>query len=102
MFDQASMVRGIIKLDCALRNPDQVEVVVDRAPTVAKNEPRGAVDLSLPREVLADGGGVAWGLVRLGRVAVNGVTPMRVSAAILADLCASAGENATISWIPNK
>ena len=46
--------------------------------------------------------GAAWDLVRLGRVAVNGVTPKRVSAAVLAELCASAGENATIIWIPNK
>ena len=46
--------------------------------------------------------GAAWDLVHSGRVAVNGVTPKRVSAAVLAELCASHGENATIIWIPNK
>ena len=44
----------------------------------------------------------AWDLVHVGRVAVNGVTPGRVSAAVLAELCASAGENATIVWIPKN
>ena len=57
MFDQASMVRDIVKWDYELRNPGQVEAVVDRALSIAMSEPRGPVYLSLPREVLADGVG---------------------------------------------
>ena len=43
----------------------------------------------------------AWNLVGSGRVAVNGVAPSRVSAAVLAELCARQGDNATITWIPD-
>ncbi len=57
MFDQASMVRDIVKWDYELRNPGQVEAVVDRALSIAMSEPRGPVYVSLPREVLADGVG---------------------------------------------
>lgn len=57
MFDQASMVRDIVKWDYELRDPGQVEAVVDRALTIAMSEPRGPVYISLPREVLADGVG---------------------------------------------
>ena len=55
--------------------------------------------VAVPRKACV---GAAWDLVHSGRVAVNGVTPKRVSAAVLAELCASDGENATIVWIPNK
>ena len=57
MFDQASMVRDTVKWDYELRNPGQVEAVVDRALAISMSEPRGPVYLSLPREVLADGVG---------------------------------------------
>ncbi|MDP6572040.1 MAG: thiamine pyrophosphate-requiring protein [Rhodospirillales bacterium] len=57
MFDQASMVRDVVKWDYELRNPAQVEAVVDRALSVAMSEPRGPVYVSLPREVLVDGAG---------------------------------------------
>ena len=57
MFDQASMVRDIVKWDYELRNPAQVEAVVDRALSIAMSEPRGPVYVSLPREVLAAGAG---------------------------------------------
>jgi acetolactate synthase-1/2/3 large subunit len=53
MFDQAGMVRELVKWDYELRNADQLETVVDRALTVAMSEPRGPVYLTLPREVLA-------------------------------------------------
>ncbi|MGW5149600.1 thiamine pyrophosphate-requiring protein [Rhodococcus koreensis] len=54
MFDQASLVREFVKWDYELRDPRQVEVVVDRALSVATAHPRGPVYLSLPREVLAE------------------------------------------------
>jgi acetolactate synthase I/II/III large subunit len=53
MFDQAGMVREIVKWDYELRNGQQLETVVDRALTVATSAPQGPVYLSLPREVLA-------------------------------------------------
>ena len=54
MFDQAGMVREIVKWDYELRNAMQVETVVDRALDIAMSEPRGPIYLSLPREVLAE------------------------------------------------
>jgi acetolactate synthase I/II/III large subunit len=54
MFDQAGMVRELVKWDYELKNGRQLETVVDRALAVAASEPKGPVDLSLPREVLAE------------------------------------------------
>jgi len=53
MFDQAGMVREMVKWDYELRNADQLETVVDRAIAVAMSPPRGPIYLTLPREVLA-------------------------------------------------
>ena len=53
MYDQAGMLREIVKWDYELRNGDQLETVVDRALSIAATEPRGPVYLSLPREVIA-------------------------------------------------
>jgi acetolactate synthase I/II/III large subunit len=53
MFDQAGMVREIVKWDYELRNGPQLETVVDRALALATSEPKGPIYLSLPREVLA-------------------------------------------------
>jgi acetolactate synthase-1/2/3 large subunit len=52
-FDQAGMLREYVKWDYELRQPVQLEAVVDRALELAMTEPRGPVYLSLPREVLA-------------------------------------------------
>jgi acetolactate synthase I/II/III large subunit len=54
MFDQAGMLREIVKWDYELRNGRQLETVVDRALGVAASEPKGPVYLSLPREVLGE------------------------------------------------
>ena len=51
-FDQAAMIREYVKWDYELRDPAQLEVVVDRAMAMAMTEPRGPVYLTLPREVL--------------------------------------------------
>lgn len=53
MYDQAAMLRELVKWDYELRNAGQLEVVLDRALALAATEPRGPVYLSLPREVLA-------------------------------------------------
>jgi acetolactate synthase I/II/III large subunit len=57
MFDQAGMVREIVKWDYELRLPDQVETVVTRACEIAMTAPRGPVYLTLPREMLAAAAG---------------------------------------------
>src|SRR5438477_5947592 len=54
MFDQAGMLREVVKWDYELRNGVQLETVVDRALTIATSPPEGPVYLSLPREVLAE------------------------------------------------
>ncbi|HEX5455277.1 MAG TPA: thiamine pyrophosphate-requiring protein [Stellaceae bacterium] len=54
MFDQAGMLREMVKWDYELRNGAQLETVIDRALTVAASPPAGPVYLSLPREVLAE------------------------------------------------
>jgi acetolactate synthase-1/2/3 large subunit len=53
MFDQAGMLREMVKWEYELRNGTQLETVVDRALTLATSPPEGPVYLSLPREVLA-------------------------------------------------
>ena len=54
MFDQAGMLREIVKWDYELRRGDQVADAVDRAMTLATTSPCGPVYLSLPREVLGE------------------------------------------------
>lgn len=53
MFDQAGMLREIVKWDYELRRPDQAADAARRAVEIASAEPRGPVYLTLPREVLA-------------------------------------------------
>jgi len=53
MYDQAGIVRELVKWDYELRNGEQLDTVLDRALAIAASEPRGPVYLSLPREVLA-------------------------------------------------
>ncbi len=53
MFDQAGMVRELVKWDYELRVPGQIGEVVGRAVEVAMASPRGPVYLVLPREPLS-------------------------------------------------
>ncbi|MCC7425760.1 MAG: thiamine pyrophosphate-requiring protein [Alphaproteobacteria bacterium] len=53
MFDQAGMLREAVKWDYELRDPAQIETVLDRALALARSEPCAPVALTLPREVLA-------------------------------------------------
>jgi acetolactate synthase-1/2/3 large subunit len=54
MFDQAGMLREMVKWDYELRNGVQLETIIDRALSIATSPPEGPVYLSLPREVLAE------------------------------------------------
>src|ERR1700758_5423559 len=53
MYDQAGMLREIVKWDYELRTPEQIGDVVSRAYEVAMTSPRGPVYMVLPREPLA-------------------------------------------------
>jgi acetolactate synthase I/II/III large subunit len=53
MFDQAGMVREMVKWDYELRVPGQIGDVVARGVEVAMAHPRGPVYLVLPREPLS-------------------------------------------------
>ncbi|HET9717147.1 MAG TPA: thiamine pyrophosphate-requiring protein [Pseudolabrys sp.] len=53
MFDQAGMVRELVKWDYELRVPGQVSDVVTRGIEVAMAHPRGPVYFVLPREPLS-------------------------------------------------
>ncbi|MGA7011136.1 MAG: thiamine pyrophosphate-requiring protein [Pseudolabrys sp.] len=53
MFDQAGMVRELVKWDYELRVPGQIGDVVARGVEVAMAHPRGPIYLVLPREPLA-------------------------------------------------
>ena len=53
MFDQAGMVRELVKWDYELRNPAQAHEVVARAVEAATASPSGPVYLMLPREPLS-------------------------------------------------
>jgi acetolactate synthase-1/2/3 large subunit len=53
MFDQAGMLRELVKWDYELRVPAQVGDVVARSVEVAMAQPRGPVYLVLPREPLS-------------------------------------------------
>src|SRR6185436_2487347 len=53
MFDQAGMVREMVKWEYELRVPGQIADIVARAHEVAMTTPRGPVYLVLPREPLS-------------------------------------------------
>ena len=52
MYDQAGMLREMVKWDYEMKRGDQAGIVVDRAMEMANASPQGPVYLSLPREVL--------------------------------------------------
>ena len=89
MFDQAGMLRELVKWDYELRYPDQMTDVVDRALSITNSEPRGPVYLSLPREALAETwtGGT---LPAPDLAASTGTAPDAATVARMADLLASA------------
>ena len=54
MYDQAGMLREMVKWDYEMKRGDQAATVVDRALEMAMSSPKGPVYLSLPREVLGE------------------------------------------------
>jgi hypothetical protein len=73
------------------------EALVAQMKAAAVGRPYGMIDKISPKVcVLA-----SWDLYRTGVISVNGVTPPRVSAAVLVDLC-NKGETATITWYPKN
>jgi acetolactate synthase-1/2/3 large subunit len=54
MYDQAGMLREVVKWDYEMKRGDQAATVVDRALELATASPKGPVYLSLPREVLGE------------------------------------------------
>lgn len=54
MFDQAGMLREMVKWDYEMKRGDQAGTVVDRALEIATASPQGPAYLSLPREVLGE------------------------------------------------
>jgi acetolactate synthase I/II/III large subunit len=54
MFDQAGMLRELVKWDYEMKRGDQAASVVDRALEIATASPQGPCYLSLPREVLGE------------------------------------------------
>ena len=54
MYDQAGMLREMVKWDYEMKRGDQAGIVVDRAMEMAVSSPQGPVYLSLPREVLGE------------------------------------------------
>jgi acetolactate synthase I/II/III large subunit len=53
MFDQAGMVRELVKWDYEFRHPARIDQVVARAMEIANTSPTGPVYLTLPREPLS-------------------------------------------------
>jgi acetolactate synthase-1/2/3 large subunit len=54
MFDQAGMLRELVKWDYEMKRGDQAASVVDRALEIINASPQGPAYLSLPREVLGE------------------------------------------------
>lgn len=54
MFDQAGMLREMVKWDYEMKRGDQAASAVDRAMEISATSPPGPVYLSLPREVLGE------------------------------------------------
>ncbi len=54
MYDQAGMLREVVKWEYELTRGDQVQTVVERALEMSTASPQGPVYISLPREVLGE------------------------------------------------
>ncbi|GKX36127.1 MAG: acetolactate synthase [Rhizobiaceae bacterium MnEN-MB40S] len=53
MFDQAGMLRELVKWDFELRHPHQLETAIDRGLAIANSDAKGPIYMVLPRELLA-------------------------------------------------
>ncbi len=90
MYDQAGMLREVVKWDYEMKRGDQAATVVDRALELAMTSPKGPVYLSLPREVLGEPAttGVESGRARRSRPRTPVPTPADIEQ--LADWIAAA------------
>ena len=98
MFDQAGMVRELVKWDYELRNAHQLETVVDRAINIAMSEPRGPIYLTLPREVLAAAPGAFAFDTPSRRQAARQTAPDAAAIERSADIIAAASNPAESRW----
>ena len=89
MFDQAGIVRELVKWDYELRDARHVDAVVHRAITIAATEPKGPIYLTLPREVLASPAH-RTGTQGASQPGTTGSAPNEAAVAQLADRIAAA------------
>ncbi|MDE2007184.1 MAG: thiamine pyrophosphate-requiring protein [Rhodospirillales bacterium] len=90
MFDQAGMLREMVKWDYELRRPDQIDEVVSRAMELATASPSGPVYLSLPREVLGEAVEAPGAVSHPARARPAPPAPAAAEVAMLADWIAAA------------
>ena len=90
MYDQAGMLRELVKWDYEMKRGDQVADVVDRALELAMASPQGPVYLSLPREVLGETVGEPADAKRPVRARPRVPQPAVADIALLADWIAAA------------
>jgi acetolactate synthase-1/2/3 large subunit len=90
MFDQAAMLREVVKWDYELKLPDQVGHVVERAFALAESEPKGPVYLTLPRETLAAKLRAGYGKAHRGQAPAWPAAPSQDAIAAAAALLAKA------------
>ncbi|HYB10036.1 MAG TPA: thiamine pyrophosphate-requiring protein [Alphaproteobacteria bacterium] len=90
MFDQAAMLREIVKWDYELKLPDQVGQAVERAFALAESEPKGPVYLTLPRETLAAHLPADYGKAHRAQASARPAAPEKDAIAEAATLLAKA------------
>lgn len=101
MYDQAGMLREMVKWDYEMKRGDQAGTVVDRAMELATASPQGPVYLSLPREVLGEAVGAAASN-RARRARPRAPVPAPDDIAILADWVAQARNPLVITGMLGK
>ncbi len=101
MYDQAGMLREMVKWDYEMKRGDQAGTVVDRAMELATASPQGPVYLSLPREVLGETVDAAASN-RAQRARPRAPVPAPDDIAILADWVAQARNPLIITGMLGK
>ena len=101
MYDQAGMLREMVKWDYEMKRGDQAGTVVDRAMELATASPQGPVYLSLPREVLGEAVDAAASN-RAQRARPRAPVPAPDDIAILADWVAQARNPLIITGMLGK
>ena len=102
MFDQAGMLREMVKWDYEMKRGDQAASVVDRALELATASPQGPAYLSLPREVLGEELATPVESNRSRRTVPRRPTPAPRDIATLADWIAAAENPLIITGMLGK